>query len=85
MKLIPPTPCRLCGLEPETVAHLLVLCPHPLASKARLRTFYKIPGLIQKSPEAQIKFLLTRTPPPQQQKVKEKYVYAYFQALQIPL
>jgi hypothetical protein len=85
MKLIPPTPCRLCGLEPETVAHLLVLCPHPLASKARRRTFYKIPGLIQDDPEAQINFLLTRTPPPQQQKVKENYLLAYFQALQIQL
>jgi hypothetical protein len=33
---------------------------------------------------AEIKFLLTRTPPPQQQRVKENYLYAYFQALQIP-
>jgi hypothetical protein len=81
----PPSPCRLCGLEPETIAHLLVLCPHPLALKARTRTFYKIPGLIQIFPEAQIEFLLTRTPPPHQQKVKENLILAYFQALQIPL
>jgi exonuclease III len=86
MRCIPPTPCRLCGLEPETIHHLLVACPHPHAMKERQRKFFKkFPGLIQETPEEQLQFLLTRAPPPQIQKVKESTITAYLQALNIQL
>jgi hypothetical protein len=86
MKCIPPTPCRLCGLEPETVHHLLVACPHPQAMKERKKhLFKKFPGIFQETPEDQVKFLLTRAPPPQIQKVKESALAAYLTALNIQL
>jgi hypothetical protein len=85
LTLIPPTPCRLCEMESESVSHLLVLCPHPVASTARKHTIYKIRGLTGKTPEEQINLLLTRAPPPQVQKVKENLLLAYFKALNIKL
>jgi hypothetical protein len=85
IKIIPPTPCRMCGLEDETITHLLVICPHPMAIKARKQSFYKIEGLIQSTPEEQLEFLLTRAPPPQMQQVKEKHLLGYLQAINIPI
>jgi hypothetical protein len=86
MKCIPPTPCRLCGLEPETVHHLLVACPHPQAMKERKKhIFKKFQGIFLETPEDQLKFLLTRAPPPQIQKVKESTLEAYLKALNIQL
>jgi hypothetical protein len=86
MKCILPTPCRICGLELETVPHLLVVCPHPQAMKERRHIFFKkFPRLTQDAPEEQIIFLLTRVPPPQVQKLNESSIAAYLKARNIKL